>query len=337
MRRLIGKIMLAAALVAMGHIPLGVKSVEASFPSEWTFGLHPGGAWAVAYSPWGEVLASGGVDNMVKIWSADSSLNIKTLRGHKGAITALAFSPDGQTLVSVGLDNSIKVWRTSGWTQMGSRRVGVAINDLAFSPDARYLAGAGNDNLIRIWKMTAGKLKLVKTLVGHTDRVFSSEFSPNGLFLASGGADDALFVWSLERGPERAKLLVKLRGHTDDVMAIGFFPDGVLASTSLDRTVRLWSIEDREQIGLGLIPADIPLPGFKSLAASADEQWIGTGSDDSNPLAWWRRSGREISFFGLCEANGDDTVSLAFSPDSGKLASGSVDGTVKVIPTGTLD
>jgi WD40 repeat protein len=79
--------------------------------------LHPGGATAVAWSPRGGLVASGGADGMVRIWEAKSGHVVKEFRAHTSAdgfgVTCLAFAPSGRTLASAGADRIIALWDVS--------------------------------------------------------------------------------------------------------------------------------------------------------------------------------------------------------------------------------
>ena len=55
---------------------------------------------AVAFSPDSRWLASGGKDNVVKIWDLATGNIVRTLYGHTSNVNALAISPDGKLLAS---------------------------------------------------------------------------------------------------------------------------------------------------------------------------------------------------------------------------------------------
>ena len=70
---------------------------------------------SVAFSPDGQTLASGSLDNTVRLWDVKTGAQRHTLTAHWDNITSVAFSPDGQTLVSGSSDRTHPVMGCQYW------------------------------------------------------------------------------------------------------------------------------------------------------------------------------------------------------------------------------
>uniref|UniRef100_A0A2N9IYG1 Uncharacterized protein n=1 Tax=Fagus sylvatica TaxID=28930 RepID=A0A2N9IYG1_FAGSY len=64
-----------------------------------------------------------------------------------------------------------------------------------FSP---ILSSASFDSTIKLWDVELGRL--ICSLNGHRDPVYSVAFSPNGEYLASGSMDKCMHIWSVKEG-----------------------------------------------------------------------------------------------------------------------------------------
>ena len=73
---------------------------------------HSEKVWSVALSPNGSKIASGGVDNTVRVWEAATGKRVLDgpLEGHNGTVWSVAWSPDGSKIASGSRDNTVRVW-----------------------------------------------------------------------------------------------------------------------------------------------------------------------------------------------------------------------------------
>ena len=55
-------------------------------------------------------LATGGSDNVIRVWDIQSRTVIKELKGHTGSVAALACNRAGTTLVSGSYDTTLRIW-----------------------------------------------------------------------------------------------------------------------------------------------------------------------------------------------------------------------------------
>jgi WD40 repeat protein len=67
----------------------------------------------VAISPDGKILASGAIDNTVRLWNLEQQVPLATLSGYPDWVLSVAFSQDGNTLISGGRDGTIAIWSKS--------------------------------------------------------------------------------------------------------------------------------------------------------------------------------------------------------------------------------
>jgi WD40 repeat protein len=69
---------------------------------------------AVAFSPDGQTVASGGVDGKVVVWNVEKGPPIQVVAAHGDEVTGLAFSrPDGRLLASASYDGTVRLWDVS--------------------------------------------------------------------------------------------------------------------------------------------------------------------------------------------------------------------------------
>ncbi|MFM6748888.1 MAG: protein kinase domain-containing protein [Dolichospermum sp.] len=162
--------------------------------------------------------------------------------------------------------------------------------------------------------------KLLQTLTGHSDWVWSVAYSPDGQTLASGSVDKTIKLWNVKTG----NLLQTLTGHSNSVRSVAYSPDGqTLASGSDDKTIKLWDVKT----GKLLQTLEGHSDWVYSVAYSPDGQTVASGSVDKTIKLWNVNTGKLLQ---TLEGHSSSVRSVAYSPDGQTLASGSYDNTIKL-------
>ncbi|MDO4584232.1 MAG: WD40 repeat domain-containing protein [Planctomycetia bacterium] len=205
---------------------------------------HENAVFAVAVSPNGERLASGGADGSLYIWDTqDPEEPLAMLKGHKNGVNALVFYSD-TILISAGADKVIRAWnlKTEKSVRMMTGHTDVVLA-LALSPDKKLLLSGGLDDSIRLWNPKTGKQ--LKKLTGHTDEVSTLAFSPDGKIFVSGSWDNTIKIWDTEKREEKGTL----EEHSEPLFCVRFTPDGKrILSGGMDKTIYLWDVESQKMI-----------------------------------------------------------------------------------------
>ena len=250
-----------------GHMT--VVSDTGDTTTSYGFTVH-----SVAFSPDGQMLASGGFDNIVRLWDVGTGAHLKALTGHTGVAWSVAFSPDGQTLASGGLDG-VRLWDVGTGAHLKTLTGHTGkVASVAFSPDGQTLASGGADKTVRVWDVGTGEP--LEILTGHTHRVLGISFSSNGT-LASSSDDGTIRLWDAHNGERPLGVPCKPMGPPVFSSDGGFLtvPDGFGRVLLIDLAVA----EAWDPLGY---PPDIP----QVVAFSPDDTTVASGSQGGAILLW---------------------------------------------------
>ncbi len=311
------------------------RSVLTASPLMAVFDEHRRGVRMAAFSPDGTLIATASNDGTARIWPVDGGVPT-VLSGHTHGVRKVAFSPDGRYLATASWDGTARIWPIRGDNDDGGDGDGDSVRPLIlrghtdrvhaaeFSPDSGRVITASDDGTARIWTLPRGWLGTrasdpgvgddanvetaagAKTaaetaaataivLRGHDGPVYAASFAPDGARVVTGSQDKTARVWRADgRG-----VPVVLVGHRSDVVVATFAPDGArLVTASYDASARVWQVP-------------------KALTAST-----GTGDGDPSESA-------EVTCTVLSEHR-HEVVAAAFSPDSKRLVTASVDRSARI-------
>jgi WD40 repeat protein len=317
---------LTSGSVAMyGGLPGGDTQVR--------LGQHTGAVNCVACARKAKLIASGGDDNMVRLWAPDEGHELRMLKGHEGLICSVAVSADGKRIASASLDLTVRLWdATSGKQLHCLEDHHDQVHGLALSPDGKRLFTAGRDGLVAQWDVDTGKE--VCRFEGHRGGTCGLSLSEDGKLLATAGDDGTVQVWDVATKRRQCRIDVSW----DGVTAVALLPDGrsVVSADAMGAIVQWSARTGAKERSIGssapghaapLLARDLPDSArLECFTWSPDGRFLATGGADHWVRLWDAATGMQVHALGR---HTDVVWSVAFSPDGKYVASaGRRDGLV---------
>jgi WD40 repeat protein len=161
---------------------------------------HPQEVCGLKWSHDGRMLASGGNDNKLMLWSLKKQSCENKFNAHNSAVRAIDWSYSKFGLLASGggaHDRTIKFWNTNEMLLVDSIDTTSQVCDIAFSKITNeFVTTHGySDNLILIWDYP--KMEVTTTLKGHKERVLYLSTSPDGRKIVTGAGDETLRFWDV--------------------------------------------------------------------------------------------------------------------------------------------
>lgn len=226
------------------------------------------------------IMTVGGPQGGIGLWDAKTGESLGALEQRHGQqITCLAAAGNSRILASGDIGGKVFIWEDRKFL----REVELPNHDpehpdpiqsLALSADGRTGAVGTRSGRIFTWKGKGAVESLGETALPVTALAFDPV---SGMLVSAGGTE--LILWSFLKGREPSS---DKEAHDEKIASLVFRTDGLLASGSLDGTVRLW------KIGETLMPqgAAIPVPLTSALAWSPTGKILAAGGADGTIALW---------------------------------------------------
>lgn len=322
---------------------------------------HHGEVPAVAISPDGKLLLTGGRVSAPRLWNMRSGEPVGEPLPHAGEIRAVAFSADGVLMATASTDKTARVWEVASGKPVGKPLThNHWVQAVAFSPDDKTVMTGSADGTARLWIAATGEPR-GEPLV-PPGWVHAVAFSPDGKTLATAGSKESAQLWDAATG---SPIGTPLRHH-GEVWMVAFSPDSrVLATASEEGAVRLWEADTGKSLGLSLLhqgpvrtvgfstdgkllwtagahgrvrlwdaatltPVGSPVPhqsAVYAVALSPDQRHLVTGGADGKVRLWERPAARSP---GVVVPQERLTYCVAVSPDGKTIVTGSADSSARI-------
>lgn len=189
------------------------------------------------------LLASGGNDNVVKVWDRRTSVAKMRKENHRAAVKALAWCPHNSSILATGggsADRCIHFWNTTQNTRVQTIQTSSQVTSLQWAPHYRELVSShgvssseSNEGALCVWSHPSCQ-KVAEIPAAHDGRVLHTSLSPDGQTLATVGSDESLKFWRVfEQPPELAK-----GAKAGVALGAGAYRGGLAARSAAPRSLR---------------------------------------------------------------------------------------------------
>ncbi|WP_088892455.1 AAA-like domain-containing protein [Leptolyngbya ohadii] len=242
--------------------------------------------YSLSISPDGSLIASGGTDKVIRIWTNRGQL-IRSINAGGTFLIYLAFSADGKQLLSAGDGNDVKLWNVADGSPVNwFAPEPASITAITQSPNGKWLAFARSDDTASDFSITLWNLECYQLtrqvcqsnpLRGHQGTVNRIRFSPDSRNLVSVSADGTAKLWNLD-----GSLLETFTGHQGAVTDVAYSPEGQrIITVGQDSNVIFWDFRGKQ---LKIIPAHQKT--IRSSRFRFDNQRLITASEDGQVKIW---------------------------------------------------
>lgn len=290
---------------------------------------YEGKARAIAITPDGQRIVSGGVDGIIKVRDINTGEEVSSRKLHETEVVDIVLTPDGTKGISASLDGAIKVWDLErikllhtltlepGDGELQNEVEENSINSLAIFPNGEVIAAGYTEQRIRFWNILTGQY--IETLRGHSElEILSGHYAPitsviltqDGTKIISGTQEQSFKIWDLATG----RIITPKDDYSSTSINSIVQIDGGRFITASENSLAAWSLKTGEQ----LFTLEGHTDEVVDLVVTPDSKWLISASRDKTLRVWDLSHRRMVRGW-----RGEHHISCcSITPDSRKLIIG---------------
>jgi WD40 repeat protein len=258
------------------------------------------------------------------------------LQGHTDAFNSIVYSPNGMEIASCSDDKTVKIWNVyTGKLIHNLVEHNEPVLSIVYSPDGLQLASASISGTIKVWDSQTGQvIHTLKIICYSVHKGVAVIYSQDGKKII-GAAYKSIKVWDSKNGNE---LYHNEFGGSTYASWNSIEGNGIPGPTKIN--TRGNYIYDDQNNNIYRVSAEYPSSDGKRIYSSdyqyiaVSETWLNKRytNNDKYGITIYNVKSRGRKYI---RCHDDEVISLAYSPDGTKIATGSRDKTVKIWNTKT--
>jgi WD40 repeat protein len=273
---------------------------------------------SISIAPKARQIACGTMGSEILIVDSKSGKTKRGITGHADAVTDVSFVGNSNSVISCSWDRTTRLWNRRNIAESLILKHSSEVKALAISLKLGKGASGSRDGIVKIFSLRS--LKAIRNLQAHHSDVSGIAILDEEQKIVTSSYDGTCRLWNLssydaEKTLVKQKIRIrsmttaidgssvflgfqngtlvevdiantkekfKMPGHTDLVCALSVDPTGqYIASASWDRTIRIWSLEDKTEVAKGKL-----VTGIASIAWSHDGTVVYTADLSGSIVSW---------------------------------------------------
>jgi WD40 repeat protein len=284
---------------------------------------HIYGLRSIEFSPCGDMIATSSGDHTVQIWNMFSLDCRCFIESHSNQISNVCWSGSGSEVIFGSLDETVQVWSVSDkeCSQTLTIHTGGSVYSVASSPDSTLIAAGFRNGIVKAFDAETGEV--LHTISMNLRRIDSIRFLNQDQIMCMAAYDGKFGIWDLTKSEEVLTFECEGRG-------CAMSSDGTRIVSSQSYIVNIWQTDT--PIQNQDVAQDIPIQNkhhhTKPMKMLKMIKSAFTFPHHKNHATTLQES--QATF-----RHTDEVNCIPFSKDGQMVASGSMDGTVKIWDTST--